>query len=199
VLNVGLTGNIASGKSSVAELFRRWGATIIDADLLAREAQAPGLPVFAAIERRFGPTMVGADGALDRARLRSAVLHDPAALADLNRIVHPEVQRRRLALLTEARVRGDRVVVSDIPLLFEAGDFSEFDAVVLVDAPVALRMHRLVSLRGLDPATAQSMIEVQMPAGLKRAASHFIIDNDGDLRALERAAESVWRVLASRA
>jgi dephospho-CoA kinase len=198
-LSIGLTGNIASGKSSVSELFRRWGGTIIDADRLAREAQQPGSPVFGAIVERFGPAIVGPGGGLDRARLRDLVLRDPAALADLNALVHPEVQRRRLALLDEARRRGDRVVVSDIPLLFEAGDPEEFDAIVLVHAPASLRLQRLVARRGLDPETARRMIEVQMPSERKRAGSDFVIDNDGDEAALERAAAAVWRVLAERA
>ena len=198
-LHVGLTGNIAAGKSSVAELFRRWGGTVIDADRLAHEAQQPGSPVFDAIVERFGPGILGPGGGLDRARLRDLVLRDPEALADLNAIVHPEVQRRRLALLADARARGDRIVVSDIPLLFEAGDPAEFDAVVLVDAPESVRLQRLVARRGFDPATAGRMIEVQMPAARKRALSDFVIENDGDEAALERAAASIWRRLADRA
>lgn len=198
-LHVGLTGNIAAGKSAVAELFRRWGATIIDADRLAREAQQPGSAVFGAIVERFGPGILGPGGGLDRARLRDLVLRDPAALTDLNAIVHPEVQRRRLTLLEDARRRGDRVVVSDIPLLFESGDPAEFDAVVLVDASVAVRLQRLIARRGLDPGTAGRMIDVQMPSARKRSLSDFVIDNDGDEAALERAAAAVWRVLAGRA
>ena len=198
-LTVGLTGNIAAGKSAVSELFRRWGATIIDADRLAREAQQPGSPVFSAIVERFGPGIIGPGGGLDRARLRDLVLGDPEALADLNALVHPEVQRRRLALLEDARRRGDRIVVSDIPLLFEAGDPAEFDAVVLVDAPAPVRLQRLIARRGLDPTTAARMIQVQMPSARKRSLSDFVIDNDGDEAALERAAAAVWRVLADRA
>src|SRR5690349_7015066 len=103
--HIALTGNIAAGKSAVAELFRRWGAVLIDADELAREAQTPGTDVFAAIVRRFGPMVVAADGTLDRAALRALVLADPAALADLNGIVHPEVQRRRAMLANDAHAR----------------------------------------------------------------------------------------------
>ena len=201
-LNVGLTGNIASGKSTVVELFRRWGATIIDADALVREAQAPGAPVLVAMARRFGGGILAADGTLDRARLRTLVLGDPAALADLNAIVHPEVERRRLELLEAARARGDRVVINDIPLLFETAGptgAADFDAVVLVDAPVPLRFERLVRLRGLDHETARGMIAAQMPAEEKRARSDFIIDNDGDLATLERATAKVWRALLERA
>lgn len=199
LLNVALTGNIAAGKSVVAEHFRRWGATVIDADRLVREAQAPGSPALDAIMRRFGGDVLEPRGVLDRARLRDLVLADPVALADLNAIVHPVVQRRRLELLAAARRRGDRIVVSDIPLLFEALDPAEFDAVVLVDAPAPLRLQRLVERRGLDPDTAERMIAAQLPSAPKRARSDFVIDNDGDEAALERAAAAVWRALLARA
>src|SRR5713101_3827428 len=114
-LNVALTGNIAAGKSAVIELFRSWGATIIDADQLVREAEAPGTDVLTAIVRRFGSDVLAPDGGLDR-----------AALTALNAIVHPTVQRRREELLAEARARGDAVVINDIPLLFEALDPEQF-------------------------------------------------------------------------
>jgi dephospho-CoA kinase len=135
MLSVALTGNIGAGKSTVAELFRGWGATIIDSDRLVREAQMPGQPALLEVAGRFGRQMIHPDGTLDRARLRAAVLADAKALEALNAIMHPEVHRRRRELLAQARERGDRIVVSDIPLLFEAADPSEFDAVVLVDAP----------------------------------------------------------------
>ena len=102
-------------------------------------------------------------------------------------------------MLAEARTRGDRIVVSDIPLLFEVGNPEEFDAVVLVHAPVAVRLQRLVARRGLDPVTAGRLIDVQLPSERKRSLSDFVIDNDGDEAALERAAAAVWRVLAGRA
>jgi dephospho-CoA kinase len=127
------------------------------------------------------------------------VLTDPAALADLNRIIHPEVHRRRLKLLDEARARGDRIVVSDIPLLFEADDPTAFDAVVLVDAPTAVRRERLVNIRGLAPAEADRMMQAQVPGTAKRARSDYVIDNDSDIPALERAAALVWQSLLTRA
>ncbi len=194
-----LTGNIAAGKSLVADLFRRWGATIIDADQLAREAQSPGGPVLRAIAERFGPGMIAADGALDRAALRRRVMSDPAALAALNAIVHPEIYRRRDAMVREAEARGDRIVVSDIPLLFEVADPAAFDAVILVDAPPAVRRQRLLQHRGLSGPEADAMIGAQLPAEPKRAKSDFVIDNAGDLAALERAARAVWDALDARA
>ncbi len=199
MLNVALTGNIAAGKSTVAELFRRWGATVIDADELVREVQAPGTPVLAAIAKRFGADMIRRDGTLDRAALRAKVMGDDAALAKLNALVHPAVQRRREALLDEAWKRGDRIVVNDIPLLFEAADPKRFDVVVLVDAPIPLRHARLRGMRGLAALEADQMLAAQMPAAQKRKASAFVIDNEGDLSELERRARAVYDELERRA
>src|SRR6266487_4297282 len=133
MLNVGLTGNIASGKSTVVELFKKWGATVIDADSLAREAEAPGTAVLAAIAGRFGTDVLAPGGGLDRAALRAKVMGDNAALAALNAIVHPAVQQRRLELQRTAAERGDAIVINDIPLLFEVLDPAQFDAIVLID------------------------------------------------------------------
>jgi dephospho-CoA kinase len=199
VLSVALTGNIAAGKTTVARLFRQWGATVIDADRLAQEAQAPGGPVLARIAERFGAGVLLPDGSLDRAALRRVVLADPDALRALNAIVHPAVHRRREALLAEARARGERIVVTDIPLLFEADDPSAYDAVVLVDAPSAVRQARIVRERGLDPEEARRMLGAQLPAEAKRARSDFVIDNTGDSAALEGAARRVWLALEAKA
>ena len=199
MLNVALTGNIAAGKSAVADLFRRWGATVIDADEIVREVQAPGGPVLRELAARFGDSVVRADGWLDRPALRRRVMADPDALAALNRIVHPAVHARRAELTAAARSRGDRLVVSDIPLLFEAAEPNEFDVIVLVDAPEEVRLARLMEHRGLDRDEARRMIEAQMPSREKRTRSDYVIENDGDPAALERAAQAVWRALRSRA
>ncbi len=199
MLSVGLTGNIAAGKTTVARLFQQWGATIIDADRLAQDAQAPGGPVLAQIAARFGPGVLRPDGSLDRPALRATVMADPRALEALNAIVHPEVHRRRLAALGEARARGDRIAVTDIPLLFEADDPSGYDAVVLVDAPAAVRRARIVGDRGLAADEADRMLTSQLPAEAKRSRSDFVIENAGDRSALERAAREVWLALERRA
>src|SRR5213075_299334 len=191
MLNVGLTGNIAAGKSTVVELFKKWGATVIDADVLAREAQAPGSAVLAAIARRFGADVLR-QADLDRAALRAKVIGDEAALAALNTIVHPAVQQRRLELQRAAAERGDAIVVNDIPLLFEVLDPAQFDAVVLIDAPAALRRTRLRTLRGLSNQDADRMIAAQMPAERKRAHSQYIIENAGTPAELEQHAQNVF-------
>ena len=199
MLSVALTGNIAAGKTTVARLFQSWGATVIDADRLAQEVQAPGEPVLARIAERFGPAVLQPDGSLDRPALRRLVLADAGALQALNAIVHPEVHRRRRAELARARDRGARIVVTDIPLLFEADDPAAYDAVVLVDAPPAVRRDRIVRERALAAEEADRLLLVQLPPEGKRTRSDFIIENDGDRAALERSARKVWRALESRA
>ncbi|HET7252079.1 MAG TPA: dephospho-CoA kinase [Gemmatimonadales bacterium] len=199
MLNVALTGNVAAGKSTVAECFRRWGATIIDADALVHEVQAPGSPVTSAIVRRFGPDVLLPDGNLDRAALRNRVMGDPAARRALESLVHPAVARRREALLDAAWKRGDQIVVNDIPLLFEALDPAQFDVVVFVDAPHAVRRTRLRALRGLTDEEADQLLAAQAPAALKRKRSDFVIDNEGSFDALERRAREVYDELVRRA
>jgi dephospho-CoA kinase len=199
MLSVALTGNIGAGKSTVAALFQRWGATIIDADALVREAQAPGSAALAEIVARFGPAVIRPDGTLDRPALRARVLTSQEELAALNRIMHPRVHQRRLELVEQARLRGDRIVVSEIPLLFEAADPAAFDAVVLVDAPEALRRQRLLASRALTTDEVDRLIAAQQGSAAKRQRSDFVIDNDGDSVSLERSAASVWKALRARA
>jgi dephospho-CoA kinase len=199
MLHIALTGNVAAGKSTVGQLFQSWGATIIDADQLVREVQSPGSPVLDEIARTFGAGILNPDGSLDRAALRRRVMSDEAARHQLEAIVHPAVQRRRQHLVEEALRRGDRVVVSDIPLLFEVMDPAAFDAVVLVDAPEALRMQRLIHDRGLDEVEARRLVSSQLPSAAKRKWSGrlHIIDNDADTTTLERRARAVWEQLVA--
>lgn len=199
MLSLALTGNVASGKSTVAEFFRRWGAVVIDADQLVREVQAPGHPVLAAIVRRFGTDLLHADGSLDRDRLRTHVLADPTALTDLNAIVHPAVEALRQERLAQARTLGVQVVVNDIPLLFEAADPSAFDGVILVDAPADIRRRRLLARSGMPPDEADRLMAAQLPAEAKRARATWVIDNDGDLAQLEARTAAVWRAATGRA
>ena len=196
---VALTGNIAAGKSSVVALFRQWGAGIVDADAVVRDLQRPGTEVFQQIVKRFGQSVLTPAGELDRAALRRLILEDTRARSDLNAIVHPAVRAQRDALVAAARAAGARIVVADIPLLFEAADPSEFDAVVLVDAPEAVRLHRLVTMRGLPREDAERLIAAQLPSDTKRPRSQFVIDNDGDRAQLERRARDVWLALEARA
>lgn len=199
MLKVGLTGNIAAGKSTVAEVWRAQGGTVIDADELARRAVDPGTAAYAAITAEWGDEVVDAGGELDRAALRRIVFSDPDARERLEQIVHPAVAELREALYREAERRGDAVVVADIPLLFEVGLVDEFDVVVLVDAPEETRLVRLVGDRGLDPEEARRIIASQMKSELKRARADYVIENTGTLGEVERRAREVWDALQRRA
>ncbi len=195
MLLIGLTGNIASGKSTVARQFADLGATVIDADLLARQAVRAGTRAYDEIVRRWGDGVVSPDGVLDRGALRRIVFEDHAQLEELNGIVHPEVVRLRNRLLDDARRRGDRIVVYDVPLLFERHLADEFDAIVLVDAARPARLERLMRDRDLRETEAMDMIAAQMPAELKRARADFVIDNHGTREELAARTAEVWHAI----
>ena len=193
--HLALTGNIAAGKSTVAALLAARGATLIDADRLARDAVAPGTPGFDAVVAQFGPTVVGPEGQIDRGALRRRVFADAAAREVLNGIVHPIVARLREAAVAAARARGDSLVISDIPLLFEVGLERAFDGVLLVDAPEAVRRDRLVRARGLTEAEAEAMIAAQWPSARKRAGATWMLENGGSRDALEAQVDALWPAL----
>lgn len=199
MLRVALTGNIASGKSTVAGIWRRLGARLVEADDLARRAVEPGTEALNAIRSRWGDGVLEDDGRLDRAALREIVFRDPDERARLEQIVHPEVQRLRSEEFDAAEAAGAEIVVADIPLLFEVGLERSFDVVVLVHAPEEVRLQRLVHDRGLEAGEARRMIEAQMPSERKRAHSHVVIDNVGTMAELEARARAVWHDLRRRA
>ena len=180
MLKVGLTGNIASGKSTVADVWRELGARVVDADELARAAVAPGSPALERIVARWGGAMLTPEGALEA-------------------IIHPRVAELRDAEFARAEAAGASLIVADIPLLYEVGLQSEFDLVVLVDAPAALRRDRIVRFRGLPPAEAERMIAAQMPSERKRPLADLVIDNTGSVADLQAAARGVWEEISRRA
>lgn len=198
-LHLGLTGNIASGKSTVARQLRRLGATVIDADQLAREAVAAGTPGFDAVVARFGPEVVTPTGSLNRPALGQRVFADAQARADLNAIVHPLVGRLRASAFAEATARGDAVVVSDIPLLFEVGLQNDFDGVILVDASANTRRNRLTQLRKMSAIDADARIASQWPSEQKRAEATWVIDNNGARHHLEGRVIDVWHEILALA
>jgi dephospho-CoA kinase len=199
MLRVALTGNIASGKSVVASIWQRLGACIIDADELARLAVMPGSPALDHIATQFGTGVLQSDGSLDRATLRQIVFADDRKRADLEAILHPEIQRLRQHIESDLAARGEAVVVHVIPLLFEVGLADEFDEVILVDAPESTRLERLMSTRGLSLEEAQNMVAAQMPSSAKRAHATRVIENDGTLADLERKATAVWQSIRAQA
>ena len=192
MIHIGLTGSIGAGKSTVGDLFEKWGAVRIDADVLARQAVEPGTPALDRIRDTFGEAIIRSDGTLDRVALRGVVFGDAEALSRLEAIVHPAVDRLRAALLERARADGAAVVVLEIPLLLEKDLSREFDAVVVVDAPVDLRRERVMRSRGINPAEFAAMDGAQWDGERKRAAASHVIWNDEDLATLESRARSVW-------
>lgn len=195
MIRIGLTGTLGAGKSTVGRLFESWGAWRIDADRLAREAVEPGTPGHAAVLERFGDRVRAADGSIDRAALRAIVFDDDAARADLEAIVHPEVDRLRAGEVERAVREGARIVLFEIPLLYETGSADEFDHVVVVDAPPELRRRRVVETRGLEPATFDAIDAAQWSGERKRAAADAVVWNDADEATLERRAREAWEAL----
>ena len=195
-MNVGLTGGLGSGKSTVAALLGEHGAVIIDADVVAREVVRAGTPGFAAVVARFGPDVVGRDGELDRAALARIVFADGAALDELNAIVHPLVGSRSADLA--AAVPPGAVVVHDIPLLAENGLADRFDTVVVVEADREIRLARLAE-RGLTRAEAEARMAAQATDEQRRAIADEIVRNDGDLDSLARQVDRLWDRLSGSA
>lgn len=194
---IALTGNIAAGKSTVAQLLRGWGAVLFDADEEVRNLQRPGQPVFEAILNHFGPDIRRADGGLDRAALRDRILGSAEARAALEAMVHPAVETRRQAAIAAARARGATVFLADIPLLFESADPSVYDGVILVDAPISERRRRLIEERRLSAADADRLIAAQMPSSIKRPMATWLIDNDADRATLVARTRGVWEAITA--
>ena len=198
MLLVGLTGGIGSGKSTVARMLEKRGAVVFDADVLARQAVALGTPGFEKVVERFGPNVLAPGGGLDREALASIVFSDPAARRDLEGIVHPEV-RRMFAEGCEEYRDSDRVVVFSAPLLVETGMHTAFDLLIVVSAPVATQIERLMRDRGMAERDVQARIDAQLPLEAKAEAADVLVDNEGTLEDLEAQVERVWRNLVTRA
>lgn len=188
---LGLTGNVASGKSTVAELWRTWGVPVVSADVLARDVVLPGSAGLASVVRTFGEGILASDGSLNRAALRRVVFDDDAARRRLEAIVHPGVRTLRDHWTDARRSWGVDLVAWEIPLLFETGADAEVDRVVFVDAPEAEREARMVQHRGLSVEEARAIMEAQGPPGEKRTRAHHVIDNAGSLHALRTRARQV--------
>lgn len=199
MVRVGLTGNIASGKSAVADVWQRLGATVVDADELARRVVEPGTEGLAEVVKRFGSRVLQEDGTLDRAALRQHVFDQPAERRALERILHPRIGRLRDEEEHRLAEGGEKVVVHVIPLLFETGLDRKMDVIVFVDAPELVRRQRLIATRGLSEDEASKMIAAQMPAKEKRARATITIDNVGSLAELEAEATRVWHALLEQA
>ena len=191
-----LTGGIACGKSVVADLFRRWGAEVADADEAAHALLAPGGECVAAVVAAFGPQVRAADGGIDRQKLAGPVFADPRARARLEALVHPAVIRRLEAWAAEIRA-GGQLGVAVIPLLFEVGLERNWDAVVSVVADESTVLARLAQ-RGLSEAEARARIASQWPVAEKAARSDYVIENNGSLAELEEKCQALWKNLVEK-
>ncbi len=195
MLTVGLTGGIGAGKSTVAGLLVAHGAELVDADLVAREVVAPGGPAYQPLVDRFGPSVLTADGLIDRPRLAELVFGHPEALADLNAITHPAIGVEMIA--RKDRYAGtDRIVVMDIPLLRSVHrEMLALAAVIVVDVPTDLALERLVTLRGMDRGDAEARIGAQIDRAARLEGADLVIDNSGDPDALGAQVDRVWTEL----
>lgn len=196
-MRVGLTGGIASGKSTVARILAELGAVVIDADQLAREVVAPGTPGLAAVVDEFGPGVLTPDGQLDRPALGAIVFADPEKRRRLEAIIHPLVRARSAEL--EAAAGPEKVVVHDIPLLAESGTAASFDAVIVVDAPEETQLARMLGDRGWTEADARARIAAQASRAQRLGIATHVIENTGtidDLR--QRVTEVFDALLAAR-
>ncbi|PYY38485.1 dephospho-CoA kinase [Curtobacterium sp. MCPF17_011] len=192
---IGLTGGIAAGKSTVSRRFADHGAVVVDADRLARDAVAPGSPGLQAVRERFGDAVIAPDGSLDRPALGAVVFADPEARKALEAITHPEVWRLAQQRFDAAEAADpDAVVVYDVPLLAEAQGTRplRFDAVVVVDAPAAVRIGRLVEHRGMRRDDAERRVAAQASDADRLALADHVVDATGTLEQTIRSADEVW-------
>ena len=198
MLQVALTGGIATGKSYCLGRFAALGIPTIDADRLAREAVAPGSPGLAAVAQRFGAHIVREDGTLDRAALARIVFSDRTARADLEAIVHPDVYRRIREWFAQLP-HGTTVAMADIPLLFETGHEHDFDAVVVAACTPEEQLRRLVARDGLSETDARARLEAQSPIDEKVRRAQFVIRTDIGFPQTDEEIERIYRKLARQA
>ena len=194
-MRIGLTGGIASGKSTVARKLEQLGAFTIDADVLARDVVALGTEGLKAVVARFGNSVLAADRSLDRSVLARVIFADPQARADLNAIIHPLVRERAAEL--EAAAPVGAVVVHVIPLLVETGQQDRFDAVVVVDTTVEEQLRRLTRRDGLTQTEAEQRVAAQASREERLGAATHVIDSSGPVRETMRQVDELWRNLST--
>lgn len=195
---IGLTGGIASGKSTVAALFRASGITVVDADAVAREVVLPGTPGLTAIVEAFGTEVLGADGALDRKALGAQVFAEPAKRKALEAITHPRIFARSMELLGERAREGDLYAMYEAALLVENQSYRMFQALVVVAAKRETQLARIAERDGLSPDEAEARLDAQAPLQAKIDVADHVIWNDGDRAALEVAVRDVHEALVRR-
>ncbi|MDN5348264.1 MAG: dephospho-CoA kinase [Clostridia bacterium] len=193
MLVIGLTGGIASGKSTVAAMLRELGALVIDADQVAREIVAPGQPAWQEIRERFGPGIIKPDGEIDRRALGERVFSDPEALAELNRITHPRIRQRIAAKVEELKQKGTtKILVIEAPLLIETGMQVGVDEIWLTVAPEEVRLQRIKERDNLSEEAARRRLAAQMPQEEKLRYATRVIDTGGSLAATREQVLAAW-------
>ncbi len=194
MIRVGLTGGIGSGKSTVGRMLAELGAVVVDGDQIARDLVVPGEPALAEIVDRFGPDVLLPDGELDRAGLAALVFPDPESLASLDGIMHPRIAERAQTMLADAERDGVSVVVYDMPLLVESGAADDFDVVMVVHAPIEVRLARL-AVRGVAVDDARNRMAQQASDEERAAVATILIDNGGDDEQLIDQVQRAWHLL----
>ncbi|MGZ9583210.1 dephospho-CoA kinase [Paenibacillus marinisediminis] len=195
-MKLGLTGGIASGKSTVSAMFVSEGALLIDADQIAREIVLPGSPALTLIAERFGEDMLLQDGSLNRKRLGEVVFRDEQERKALEQITHPAIRKRMLALMDQYAVeQPDKLVIADIPLLYESGMEGMFDAVIVVYVPRAVQLKRLMERDGLTVEQAEQRLHAQMDIEDKRTKADYVIQNETDVEITRQQVQQLIRRL----
>lgn len=194
----GLTGGIASGKSTVAALLVKSGYEVVDSDKIVKSLYGKGAAIYAAISEAFGETVMTADGNIDRKRLGNLIFNNLEARQMLNAVTHPVIRREIEKRLEVCRIRGDRIVFVDVPLLYESDMLGRYDGVILVYANVSLQLSRLMARNGLSEEEAAARIKSQMPMEEKRAGADFIIDNQGSINQLKKEVVALIDFLEKR-
>ncbi|WP_339321807.1 dephospho-CoA kinase [Paenibacillus sp. FSL W8-0194] len=192
-MNIGLTGGIATGKSTVSALLVNKGALLVDADAIAREVMLPGHPVLAAVAGHFGQAVILEDGTLDRKKLGDIVFRDPSQRKALNDITHPAIRKEIRGRMDDLqREHPDKLVVVDIPLLYESGLEHMFERVMVVYAPEHVQLERLMRRNQLTAEEAAARIRSQMDIEEKKRKADIVIDNSGDAEETERQVDRFW-------
>ncbi len=194
MIRVGLTGGIGAGKSTVSRMLADRGAVVVDGDQIARDLVVPGQPALDEIVARFGTGVLQSDGELDRPGLASIVFPDPQALAALDAIMHPRIAQRAAEMLDAAARGGTQIVVYDMPLLVENGSADDFDLVMVVHAPMEVRLARL-AVRGVAVADARERMARQASDDERAEVAHILIDNGGDEDQLIAQVDRAWFLL----
>lgn len=199
MIAVGLTGGIGAGKSTVAKLLVARGAVLIDADQIAREVVAPGGPAYRPMIDRFGPTILGPDGLIDRQAVAAVVFADPGALGDLNTITHPAIGIAMMSRKNE-HAATDAIVVLDIPLLTEAHrELLSLAAVIVVDVPTETALDRIITSRGISREEGQARVDAQIGREARLSLADLVVDNSADEEHLVEEVDRVWGALVGLA